>query len=111
MSMKLEEFIKQTLLDITNGVLAAKKETTLWIAPSDVAGEPRHEPSLVSFEISVSVSGEGGGSIKVMGFGSGDLNVSRESIQKISFSVPVYFQGHNIAPGQLRDNSSRVSGG
>jgi len=63
--MKLEEFVKQTLLDITNGVASAQKETPLWIAPGRVEGEKVSTPQHVEFEVVVTVSKEGGGSIDV----------------------------------------------
>ena len=90
--MKLEEFVKQTLLDITNGVAEAQKTARLWIAPGMVEGEPKLMPQMVSFEIVVTVSKEGGGGISVWSFGDIKGSASSESHNKISFEVPVYFQ-------------------
>ncbi len=89
--MKLNEYIKRTLLDITNGVAEAQEETLLFIAPGIVEGERKTESQMVSFEIAVSVSGEGGGGISVLGLGELKGSASRESVNRISFEVPVYF--------------------
>jgi len=63
--MKLDEYVKQTLLDITNGVAAAQKETHLFIAPGFMEGEVKTAPQMVTFEIVVSVNKEAGGGISV----------------------------------------------
>ena len=90
--MKLEDFVKQTLLDITNGVAEAQKTARLWIAPGKVEGEPKLAPQMVAFEIAVTVSKEGGGGINVWSLGEIKGSASSESLNKISFEVPVYFQ-------------------
>ncbi|PCJ04746.1 MAG: hypothetical protein COB16_17920 [Rhodobacteraceae bacterium] len=91
--MKLDEFVKQTLLDITKGVAAAQEDTLLFIAPAVVEGERQTERQAVSFEVAVTVtvSGEGGGGISVMGLGELKGGTSRETANRISFEVPVYF--------------------
>ena len=88
--MKLDEFVKSTLLDITKGVAAAQEETLLFIAPGFVEGERQTGGQVVSFEVAVTVSGEGGGGISVMGIGELKGSASRESANRISFEVPVF---------------------
>ena len=90
--MKLEEFVKQTLLDITNGVAQAQAEAKLWIAPGKVEGEPKLTPQMVSFEVAVTVNKEGSGGISVWSLGELKGAASSESLNRISFEVPVYFQ-------------------
>jgi hypothetical protein len=90
--VKLDEFVKQTLLDITNGVAQAQAEAKLWIAPGMVEGEPRNTPQMVSFEIAVTVNKEGSGGVSVWSIGELKGGASSESVNRISFVVPVYFQ-------------------
>ena len=93
--MKLENFVKQTLVDIMNGVAGAKKEAILSVAPGFMDGERIHgEPQYVTFETAVTVTKEGGASIEVLAIGL-DGNVSSEHVNKISFKVPVYFNALN----------------
>lgn len=89
--MKLEEFVKQTLLDITNGVAAAQEETKLFIAPGVVEGKKVTASQNVSFEIAVTVTGEGNGSISVLGLGTVGGSGTREAENRISFEVPCHF--------------------
>lgn len=102
--MKLEDFVKQTLLDITNGVAAAQKASKLWIAPGKVEGEAKLSPQMVSFEIAVTVAKEGGGSINVWTLGELGVKGSTESLNKISFDVPVYFQSQTPAHSDFSKN-------
>jgi hypothetical protein len=90
--MKLDEYVKQTLIDITKGVSEAKDQSLLWIAPGYVDGEKVFAAQLVSFEIAVTVSKEGSGGIQVLSFGELGAKGSAEHTNKISFSVPIYFQ-------------------
>ena len=63
--MKLDEYVKQTLLDITNGVNEAQIASKLHIAPGYAENEVITTPQMVAFEIVVSVSKEAGGGIRV----------------------------------------------
>jgi hypothetical protein len=90
--VKLDEYVKQTLLDITTGVAEAKEKSRVWIAPGYVDGEKLFSAQLVSFEIMVSVSKEGSGGIQVLSFGELGAKGSSEHTNRIAFSVPVYFQ-------------------
>jgi len=89
--MKLDEFVTQTLLDITNGVAAAQEKTLLFIAPAIVEGEKKTKSQTVSFEISITVNAEGGGGISVFSMGDIKGALSRETANRISFEIPVYF--------------------
>ncbi|MFB9947752.1 hypothetical protein ACFFP0_02780 [Rhizobium puerariae] len=89
--MKLDEFVKQTLLDITNGVVQAQNEALLFIAPGTVEGEVVKQPQNVKFEVTVSVSKEVGGGIKVFTLGDAKAQGKSESTNKLTFEVPVYF--------------------
>lgn len=89
--MKLDEFVKNTLLDITRGVADAQEETPLFIAPGIVEGEKQIEGQMISFEVAVTVAGEGRGGISVLGIGELRGNASREAVNRISFEVPVFF--------------------
>lgn len=90
--MKLDEYVRQTLLDITKGVSEAKDASLLWIAPGYVDGEKVFSAQLVSFEIVVTASKGGGGGIHVLSIGELGAKGSSEHTNKISFSVPIYFQ-------------------
>lgn len=85
--MDLEEFVRQSLLSITNGVADAQTQSRLQIAPGD------HDKSqLVSFEIAVTTetSATGGGSI--LSVVKAEAGRSHEAVNRISFNVPVYLQ-------------------
>ena len=94
--MKLDEFVKQTLVEITKGVAEAQEEALLYIAPGYVNGVRQEDGQTVSFEVAVTVSTEGGGGISV--FSVGDLKGSHahETANKIAFEVPVYFTAPTI---------------
>ena len=51
--MKLDEYVKQTLLDITNGVAEAQSESQLFIAPGRIDQDSVTSPQMVSFELPV----------------------------------------------------------
>ena len=93
--MKLEEFVKRTLLDITNSVYEAQKSSHLAIAPGHVEGAPIIEPQMINFEVAVTTSAEGGGAISVWSVADAKGQLASEHFNKISFSVPVYFQATN----------------
>ncbi|MCJ9427922.1 trypco2 family protein [Kordiimonas marina] len=102
--MKLEEFVKQTLLDITNGVSSAQAASPSWIAPGRVEGKKVMSPQMVSFEVAVTVSKEGGGSINIWSVAEAGGKASSEHTNKISFDVPVYFQARKVS-GASSDTS------
>ena len=64
----------------------------MWIAPGYVDGEKVFGAQLVSFEINVTVAKEGSGGIQVLSLGDIGGKASSEHTNKISFSVPIYFQ-------------------
>ena len=81
--MKLDEYVKQTLLDITNGVAAAQKETLLYIAPGLVENERLTSAQLVKFEVGVTVAKEASGGIRVFSFGEGKAGLNSEQVNRI----------------------------
>ena len=99
--MRLDDFVRQTLIDITNGVTEAQKKSKLYIAPGYIEGMKLTSPQMVDFEIAVTVNKEAGGGIQIWSLG--DVKASGHSINvnKISFSVPVYFQ----SPTELNENN------
>jgi hypothetical protein len=88
--MKLDEYVKQTLLDITNGVEQAQREALLFIAPGSINGERIIQPQMVGFEVVVTVSREAGGGISVFSVGDLKAQGNSEHINRISFEVPIY---------------------
>lgn len=90
--LKLDEFVKQTLLNITNGVAEAQLVTKLYIAPGFVAEQRLTEPQMVKFDVTVTVSKEAGGGISVWSIGDAKAGVNSQQTNKISFEVPVYLQ-------------------
>jgi hypothetical protein len=91
----LDEFVKRTLLDITNSVYEARKTSHLAIAPGIIEGASIVEPQMVNFEVAVTTSKDGGGAISVWSIADATGQLSSEHFNKISFCVPVYFQAKN----------------
>ena len=90
--MKLDEYVEQTLVDISKGVAEAKKKAMVGIAPGYVDGEKVFSAQMIKFEILVTTEKEGSGGVSVLSFGDmkGKLNV--EKTNKLTFEVPVFFQ-------------------
>lgn len=107
--MKLDGFVKQTLPDITSGVAAAQEDTKLFIAPGFVNGERQDQGQKVSFEVSVTVSSEGGGGISVFSIGDVKGSHSKETANRISFEVPVYFSAPTRANRRHPDNDGPLN--
>ena len=105
--MKLDEYVKQTLVDIAKGVSEAKKEALVGIAPGYVDGEKVFAAQMISFEINVTTEKEAGGGIKVLSLG--DLKAGGKTLHtnKITFEVPVFFQAPPVSNGP--DKSRRKS--
>ena len=89
-AMKLDEFVMQTLVDISNGVEQAKREALVHIAPASIDGETLYQPQIVRFEVAVTVNAEAGGGIKVFSLGDLKAQGSSAHTNKITFDVPVY---------------------
>ncbi|MFK5980241.1 MAG: hypothetical protein QM488_15265 [Rhizobiaceae bacterium] len=94
--MKLDEFVKQSLLDITKGVVGASEEASVTIAPSAIDGRLEFEPQLVTFESTITESVEAGGGISVLSLGEAKAGKRSEHLNKLSFSVPVHFNSTNV---------------
>ncbi|MGB5863905.1 MAG: hypothetical protein WBG95_06360 [Sulfitobacter sp.] len=94
--MRLDQFVKETLLDITNGVAQAQDAAMLFIDPGYINSERLEERQLVRFEVGVTVSKEGGGGISVFSLGDVKAGASSEHTNKISFEVPVYLNAPTV---------------
>jgi hypothetical protein len=90
--MKLDEYVKQVLVDITSGVAEAQRTAQRGIAPASVSGGKNvAAPSMVKFEIVVSAEKSGGGGIQVPSLLELSGKLQNTQINKISFEVPVFF--------------------
>jgi len=90
--MKLDEYVKQTLLDISNGVASAQNTAQHMIAPRIISNVELTTPQMVSFEVAITVSKEAGGGITVFSVGNLKAQGTKEDSHRISFEVPVFFQ-------------------
>ena len=90
--MKIDDYVAQTLVDISKGVERAKKEALVGIAPGYVDGEKVFSEQLVTFEIVTTVSKEAGGGIQVLSLAELKAGGNVENTNRVSFSVPVFFQ-------------------
>ena len=79
-------------MSVTEGVFEAKNDAKFWIAPGFVEGNKILEPQLIQFEVGVTVSKEGNGHITVFSIAEAGGKAKSEHVNRISFSVPVYFQ-------------------
>jgi len=98
--MNLQEFIKETLLQVINGVIEAQNtlgQTNGAINPF-TRGQPIKptykglEVGYIDFDVAVTVTEGSGvaGGLSVMGIGAkGDLSSSTSSVSRIKFTVPV----------------------
>lgn len=102
--MKLDEFIAEALVSITNGVERAQTQAVYWIAPGRTMGKPQTTPQLVKFEIAITVSKEAGGGISILSLGGANASASSESTNKISFEIPVHFN----APTERSENHDSI---
>jgi len=104
MNVSLHDFVKQTLLDITNAVHEAQKLSPHAIAPGYVEGKAQLVPQMIEFTVQVTASeerrqkGEGEVSIPLITIvkagiaGTIDSAKDNQTTQTLKFSVPVYFQ-------------------
>ncbi|NPD18227.1 hypothetical protein [Alterinioella nitratireducens] len=107
--MNLSEFVKQTLLQITDGVADAQEEAKLFVAPGMVEGVSKTDGQLVTFEVAVTINAEGGGGISVLSFGELKGNVAKESVSRISFEVPVHFNAPTRANRRHWENDGPLN--
>ncbi|MCC8932295.1 hypothetical protein [Rhizobium sp. 'Codium 1'] len=94
--MKLDEFVKQFLLDITKAVADAQETSLLYVAPGYVNKICQDGAQNVKFEVAVTVNAEGGGGISVLSFGDLKGSIARETVSRGSFEVPVHFTAPTI---------------
>lgn len=95
--MQLEEFVRETLIQVLNGVQQAKN------GRPGLSGGVNRKPealsarnNVVKFDVAVtvkdSVEGKGGAGIFVAGIGigaQGTTGASSEAVSRVEFSVPV----------------------
>ncbi|MGN6207236.1 hypothetical protein [Asticcacaulis sp.] len=114
--MELKNFVKQVLIDITEAVVEAKRESNGAIASFRLLDGHRvvqtnDTPSLVEFDIGVSVKNStmfvvgaeaGINILPVKGGASGKNEKGEDHHQehRIKFSVPVYFQALSTKPNE-----------
>ena len=96
-SVDLQEFIKQSILDILSGVASAKKEFhndgNCVVAPGKIEGKlAENMEQLIEFEIETISIKTSDGKIKISVL-SGELSASSQARQKIKFNVPVLMRG------------------
>lgn len=120
--MELKDFVKQVLIDITEAVVEAKRESNGAIASFRLLDghrvlETNNAASLIEFDIGVSVKNSsmfvvgaeaGLNILPVKGGASGKNEKGEDHHQehRIKFSVPVYFQALSYNPNEqdvLRD--------
>ena len=106
--MKLDEFVKQTLVDITKGIAEAQEEALLYIAPGYVDGVRQEGKQTVSFEVAVTVNTEGGGGISVFSIGEVKGTHAQETANRIAFEVPVFFTAPTIKNRRHRTNEGPI---
>lgn len=110
--MELKDFIKTTLLEITDAVLEAREKSTASIAPFRLHGRNGTEievitsNQLIEFDLAITETNKGSSNkegnkigIKVLSSEvslEGKVGKNSETVQqtanRIKFSVPVYFQ-------------------
>jgi len=89
--MKVDEFVRRALIDITEGVSSAQQTAMLHVAPGTREGELFDATREVEIEVAVSVSSEGSGGVSFLKVVDLSGKVSSESVSRIKFSVPVCF--------------------
>jgi hypothetical protein len=92
----IKDFVRETLIQIVQGVDEARVKSDISIAPAYVEGELKTEGSQVHFEIAVTTSKEVDGGLKVLTIADLGANIRSESLNRVSFDVPVWFHGQKI---------------
>ena len=103
--MDLKDFVRDTLLSITEGVSEAQAKSKLFIAPGTVEGKANLEPQNVTFDVLVVTGIEAGAGIKVFAFGDASTSGSSEKTHRVQFEVPVYFQAPTPISPFFEDSS------
>lgn len=98
--MKLNEYVKRTLLEITNGVAEAQKEALLYIAPDHANSGKAIPAQHVKFDMVLQISKEDEGELHVVSKHNSDNGSPPEELNRLTFRVPVYFQ----APTKKNDS-------
>ncbi|TRD23317.1 hypothetical protein [Palleronia caenipelagi] len=94
--MKLSVFVQTTLEEIAKGVSSAKNNSrsndNVWIAPGYLMGKEVASEQQVQFDVLVTSSVNGDGGVDILGLADLKGGYSHENSNRVSFSVPVYFQ-------------------
>ncbi len=105
--MELSDYIEKTLSQIIDGVRKTASNKDYLIAPHTVKfrehpTKVNDEPSLVEFEVAISVTEETKGGINKIIVLEGSKSNSES--HKVKFSVPVYFHGTQVPPKDNQDS-------
>ncbi|MBU6474778.1 MAG: hypothetical protein KGQ70_02320 [Alphaproteobacteria bacterium] len=111
-SMKLKDFIKETLIEIAEGIDEARYPVgdRVAIAPSRLNGDSLSEKNYIEFDIAVTANeiihtekgGKGSVGVKIEvlgnkvkgelgGSATGETQLQNEKVSRVQFKVPVYF--------------------
>ena len=96
----MSDFIEETLIQVIEGVRKSGKNRDYLIAPHTVkfgdVERKLHEPSIIEFEISVSVEENRTAGINKIVIAKNDI--SELTQHRVTFSVPVYYWGSQRQP-------------
>ena len=88
--MELRKFVSESIIQIANGVADAFKDcTTAEVSPFEKDGYANTQK--IKFNVSVAVEHGAGGKINVLGYGGGNYDYDKTTIQKIDFDVDIKF--------------------
>ena len=109
-SMDLQEFVKETLVEVIKGAHKAAEEISGQHTEKNLLGgiNVSLDPSLVEFDVAVTVSRgtKGGGRLGVSIFGvEATVSGSTQSQHRIKFSIPVTFVSQPLEKKYLQANA------
>jgi hypothetical protein len=93
MNISIQEFVRDALLQIVKGVDEARDQTDISIAPSFVEGNLQKLGNSVHFDLSITISKDAKGGLKVANIVEVGGTASSMTLNRVSFDVPVWFQG------------------
>jgi hypothetical protein len=100
----LEEYITETFVSITKGVAQAQEDALLYIAPGYVNGVRQDEAQNVRIEVATTINNDGGGKISVVGIAKMGGKIASESVNRVTFDVPVHFAAPTIKNSRHHKN-------
>jgi len=90
--MKLSDFVEETLSEICDGILRARKASpSSWIAPGKVGNKIVFAEKTIEFDVAVTTEKGAGGGIKIVAFGDVSGTAKQSESHRIRFAVPVFF--------------------